>query len=66
MSSYSYIHIRVESTTLPDGNYELVPEQEEEPHEAQANWMEAAEDPGQRSEEPKANHEQEGKHRSTT
>ena len=62
----SCICIRVESTTLLDGNYELVPEQEEEPREAQANWTEAAEDPSQRSDETQANLEQEGKPRSIT
>ena len=66
MSSYSYIHIRVESTTLPDGNYELVLEQEEEHRGTQANWIEAEKAPNQSSEEPKANSEQEGKPRSMT
>jgi len=58
------ICIRVDSTTLADGDYEVVPEREEEPHEAQVNYTEAKEDPNQLSEEPKANPEQEGKHRS--
>ena len=43
-----------------------MPEQEEEPREAQANWTEAAEDPSQRSDETQANPEQEGKPRSIT
>ena len=64
MSSYSYIHIRVESTTLPDGNYELVLEQEEEHRGTQANWIEAEKAPNQSSEEPKASSAQEGKPRS--
>ena len=45
----------IDSTTLPDGTYELVPESESEQREAQANLTEAAEDPNQSSEEPKAN-----------
>ena len=45
----------IDSTTLPDGTYELVPESESEQSEAQANLTEAAEDPNQSSEEPKAN-----------
>ena len=47
--------IHVDSTTLADGTYELVPESESEQREAQANITEAAEDPNQCSEEPKAN-----------
>ena len=43
-----------------------MPEQEGEPRELQANWTEAAEDPSQRSDEPQANPEQEGKPRSMT
>jgi len=42
-------------TTLADGTYELVPESESEQREAQVNLTEAAEDPNQSSEEPKAN-----------
>ena len=45
----------IDSTTLPDGAYELVPESESEQREAQVNLTEAAEDPNQSSEEPKAN-----------
>jgi len=45
----------IDSTTLADGTYELVPESESEQREAQANLTEAAEDPNQSSEEPKAN-----------
>ena len=36
---------RVDSTTLPDGAYELVPESESEQREAQVNLTEATEDP---------------------
>jgi len=45
----------IDSTTLADGTYELVPESESEQREAQANLTEVAEDPNQSSEEPKAN-----------
>ena len=54
----------IDSTTLPDGTYELVPESESEQHEAQVNLTEAIEDPNQVSEEPKASYAQEGKPRS--
>ena len=45
----------IDSTTLADGTYELVPESESEQCEAQANLTEIVEDPNQSSEEPKAN-----------
>ena len=45
----------VDSTTLADGTYELVPESESEQREAQVNLTETAEDPNQSPEEPKAN-----------
>ena len=54
----------IDSTTLADGTYELVPESESEQREAQANLTEVAEDPNQSSEEPKASFAQEGKPRS--
>ena len=54
----------IDSTTLPDGTYELVPESESEQREAQVNLTEATEDPNQVSEEPKASYVQEGKPRS--
>jgi len=53
----------IDSTTLADGTYELVPESESEQREAQANLTEVAEDPNQSSEEPKANFAREGKPR---
>ena len=56
----------IDSTTLPDGAYELVPESESEQREAQVNLTEATEDPNQVSEEPKASYAQEGKPRSMT
>ena len=43
-----------------------MPESESEHREAQANLTEAAQDPNQSSEEPKANYAQEGKPRSMT
>jgi uncharacterized membrane-anchored protein YhcB (DUF1043 family) len=45
---------------------QLVPESESEQREAQANLTEAAQDPNQSSEEPKADYAQEGKPRSIT
>ena len=44
------------STTLTDGTYELVLESESEQREAQVNLTEAAQDPNQSSEEPKADY----------
>jgi len=52
-------------TSLPDGDYELVPETESEQQDAEVNTAVVAEDPGQSPEEPKAS-AQEGKHRSMT
>ena len=46
--------IHVDSTTLADGTYELVPESESDQQEAQVNAVEVAEDLNQSSEEPKA------------
>ena len=51
----------IESTTLADGTYELVPESESEQREAQANLTEAVEDPNQNSKEPEASFAREGK-----
>ena len=56
--------IHVDSTTLADGTYELVPESESEQREAQVNLTEVAEDLNQSSKEPKASFAQEGKPRS--
>jgi len=47
--------IHIDATTLIDGTNELVPKSENQLHEAQANLTKVAEDPDQRSEEPKAN-----------
>ena len=46
----------IDTTTLADGTYELVPESESEKREAQVNLTEATEDPNQISEEPKASY----------
>ena len=46
--------------------YELVPKSESGQREAQVNLTEAAQDPNQSSEEPKANYAQEGKPRRMT
>ena len=51
----------IDTTTLADGTYELVPESESEQREAQVNLIEIAEDLNQSSEEPKASSAQEGK-----
>ena len=59
----SCICIHVDSTTLADGTYELVPESESEQREAQVNLTEIAEDLNQSSDEPKASSAQEGKPR---
>ena len=53
--------IHVDSTTLTDGTYELVPESESEQREAHVNLTEIAEDQNQSSEEPKSSSAQEGK-----
>ena len=57
----SCICIYVDSTTLADGTYELVPESKSEQREAQVNLTKAAQDPNQSSEEPKARYAQKGK-----
>ena len=56
----------IDSSTLTDGTYELVPESKSEQREVQVNLTEATEDPNQVSEEPKASYAQEGKPRSMT
>ena len=56
----------IDTTTLADGTYELVPEFESEQREVQVNLTEAAEDPNPVSEEAKASYVQEGKPRSMT
>jgi hypothetical protein len=52
--------IHIESTTLTDGIYNLVPESESEQHEAHVNLTEVAEEPDQRSEAPPTSFTQEG------
>ena len=54
----------IDTTTLIDGTYELVPKSESEQREAQVNLTEATEDPNPNPEEPKTNYAQEGKPRS--
>ena len=63
---YLNLCIHVETTTLADGTYELVPASESEQREAQVNLTKALEDPSPSSEEPQANCSQEGKPRSIT
>jgi hypothetical protein len=53
--------IHIDSTTLADGIYNLVPESESEQHEAQVNLTEVTEEPDQRSEGPPTSFTQEGK-----
>ena len=53
----------IDTTTLADGTYELVPESESEQREAQVNLTEAIEDPNSNPEEPKTSYAQEGKPR---
>ena len=54
----------IDTTTLADGTYELVPESESEQREAQVNLTEATEDPNSNPEEPKTSYAQKGKPRS--
>ena len=54
----------IDTTTLADGTYELVPESESEQREAQVNLTAAAQDPNSISEEPRSSYAQEGKPRS--
>ena len=51
----------IDSTTLADGTYELVPESESEQREAQVNLTEAAQNPNPISEESRSSYAQEGK-----
>jgi hypothetical protein len=55
--------IHIESTTLTDETYDLVPESESEQREAQVNLTKVDEDPNQHSEEPPTSFAQEGKPR---
>ena len=54
----------IDTTTLADGTYELVPESKSEQREAQVNLTEATKDPNLISEEPRSSCAQEGKPRS--
>ena len=55
--------VHIDTTSLADGNYELVPESESELQKAQVNLTEATEDPNPISEEPRTSYAQEGKPR---
>ena len=61
-TTYTYA-FHIDSTTLADGTYELVPEAKEVPGEAQVNFADAVEDPNPTSEASKTNLAQEGKPR---
>ena len=56
----------IDTTTLADGTYELVPEAEEGPGEAQVNFADAVENPNPTPEASETNLAQEGKPRSIT
>ena len=58
------IAFHIDTATLADGTYELVPESESEQREAQVNLTEVTEDPNPISEEPRSSYAQEGKPRS--
>jgi hypothetical protein len=53
--------IHIESTTLADGTYNLVPESESEQRKAHVNLTEVVEDPNQSSKEPPTSFAHEGK-----
>jgi hypothetical protein len=55
--------IHIESSTLTDETYNVVPESENEKYEAHVNLTEVAEDPNQCSEELPTGFAQEGKPR---
>ena len=50
-----FLASHIDTTILPDGTYELIPESERGDHEAQVNPTVLTEDPDQSSEEPQAN-----------
>ena len=50
-----HVHFHIDTTTLTDWTYELVPESESEQWEAQVNLTEVSEDLNQISKELKAN-----------
>ena len=54
----------IDTTTLADGTYELVPEAEEGPEEAKVNFADAVEKPNPTPEASETNLAQEGKPRS--
>ena len=54
MNVIPFLASHIDTTVLADGTYELIPESEEGDQEAQANAATLTEDPGQSSEESKA------------
>ena len=62
-SSTDACAFHVDTTTLADGTYELVPEAEEGPGEAQVNFADAVEKPNPTLEASETNLAQEGKPR---
>ena len=62
-SSTHVCAFHIDTTTLADGTYELVPEAEEGPGEAQVNFADAVEDLNPTSEALETNLAQEGKPR---
>ena len=64
LSSYTHAcAFHIDTTTLADGTYELVPEAEEGPGEAQVNFADAIENPNPTPEALETNLAQEGKPR---
>ena len=62
-SSTHVCAFHIDTTTLADGTYELVPEAEEGPGEAQVNFADAVENPNPTSEASETYLAQEGKPR---
>ena len=56
LNSFILYSIDIDTITLANGMYELVPESESGQREAQVNLPEAIEDPNQDSEDPKASY----------
>ena len=65
-SSTHVCAFHIDTTTLADGTYELVPEAEEGPGEAQVNFADAVENPNPTPEASETNLGQEGKPQSIT
>ena len=56
LNSFILYSIDIDTITLANGMYELVPESESGQREAQVNLHEAIEDPNQDSDDPKASY----------